>query len=109
MPHPPRRHRRRIALAPLLVVAAVTTACGSKAPSAANQQICEQAAARYVRCVGEELGPEAQRMAASPDKDGVAACARSQRTVDWYRDKCLPTTTCKAFMDCTLDLAMQEP
>ncbi len=98
------------ARAPMLVTAAVLVAgCGSKAPSAANQQICTQAAERYVRCVGEELGPEAQRVAASPDKDGVAACARSQRTVAWYRDKCLPTTTCKAFMDCTLDLAMQEP
>lgn len=108
MSPPHRRSRRRVALAATLAAVAVA-ACGSSAPTAANQQLCQQAADRYVQCVGEVMGPDAQRMAASPDKDGVAACARSARTVAWYRDKCLPMSTCKEFMACTLDLAMQEP
>ncbi|MBK9035266.1 MAG: hypothetical protein IPL61_29110 [Myxococcales bacterium] len=55
------------------------------------------------------LGPDAQRLATTPGKDGTAACARSQRIVDWYKDKCLPKVGCQEFMACTLDLAMQEP
>lgn len=101
--------RRRRACAPLLALIALAAACGSRPPSAANLEVCTQAAARYLRCVGEVLGPEAQRMAAAPGKDGTTACARSQRTVDWYRDKCLPTATCQAFMACTLELATQAP
>ena len=100
---------RRRALAPTLVAVALVAACGSRAPSAANLEICKQAAERDLRCVGEVMGPDAQRMAAAPGKDGTTACARSQRTVDWYRGKCLPTATCQEFMACTLDLAMQEP
>lgn len=91
----------------LLAACALATGCGSKAPSAANVEVCKQAAERYLRCVGETLGPEARQQAAS--KDGIASCARSQRTVDWYQTKCLPRTTCDEFMSCTLDLAMQQP
>lgn len=87
----------------------VAAACGARAPSAADHQLCQQAADRYVQCVGEVLGPDAQRVAASPDKDGVASCARSARTVAWYRDKCLPMSTCQEFMACTFDLATQAP
>lgn len=104
----PTRRRRR-ARTPLLALVVLAAACGSRAPSAANLEVCKQAAERYLRCVGEVMGPEAQRMAAAPGKDGTTACARSQRTVDWYRGKCLPTATCQEFMSCTLDLAMQEP
>lgn len=101
--------RRICAALPALTLIALATACGTRAPSAVNLEVCKQAAERYLRCVGEVMGPEAQRMAAAPGKDGTAACARSQRTVDWYRGKCLPTATCQEFMACTLDLAMQEP
>jgi hypothetical protein len=100
------RHRWAVAT---LAVCALATGCGSKAPSAANVKVCEQAAERYLRCVGETLGPEAQRQAASPDKNGIASCARSQRTVDWYQTKCLPTATCDEFISCTFDLATQQP
>lgn len=98
------RHRWTVAT---LVVCALGAGCGSKAPSAANMKVCEQAGERYLQCVGETLGPEARRQAAS--KNGVTSCARSQRTVDWYQSKCLPKATCDEFMSCTLDLAMQQP
>ena len=79
-------------------------ACGS---SAENKKICEQAAERYIQCTEEIMGKEMADHARS--KDGIDECAQSQRTVDWYKDKCLPKKTCEEFMDCTMDLAMQEP
>ena len=67
------RHRWTVAT---LVVGALGIGCGSKPPSAANLKVCEQAAERYLRCVGETLGPEAQRQA---DYDGCAT--PGQRTL----------------------------
>ena len=82
--------------------------CGGKKASEADLQICEQAAKRYVRCTEEILGKEAADMVRAK-KGGVEACARDSRTVAFYRDKCLPTPDCNAFMDCVMDLATQEP
>lgn len=87
---------------------AFPSGCGSDKPSAENMKICEQAAKRYITCTEEVMGKEMADMARSK-KGGVEACARSQRTVDWYRDKCLPAPDCEKFMECTMELAMQAP
>jgi hypothetical protein len=79
-------------------------ACGG----AGSTEICKQAAERYIACTEEIMGKEFADLARSKT-GGVEACAESQRTVDWYNNKCLPKKDCKAFMDCTLELAMQEP
>lgn len=81
--------------------------CDSK-PDAATTKICEQAAARYITCTEETMGKEAADMVRSK-KGGVEACAKDKRTVSFYRDKCLPTPDCGAFMSCVMDLAMQDP
>jgi hypothetical protein len=80
-------------------------ACGG---SKEAKEVCQKAADRYVQCVGEVLGPEAKTMVSAPEKDGREACAKDDRTVEAYK-KCLPKTTCDEFMDCVMDLAMQEP
>lgn len=82
-------------------------ACGGK-PSAEAVKTCEKAAERYITCLEETMGKEAADLARSK-KGGIEACAKDKRTVDFYRDKCLPKKTCEEFMDCTMDLAMQEP
>ena len=79
-------------------------ACGNKEA----KEVCQQAADRYVQCVGEVLGPEAKAMVSAPGKDGREQCAADEKTVEAYK-KCLPKTTCDEFMDCVMDLAMQEP
>lgn len=89
----------RIGLALLVVLAA---AC--RRPSKEDRDICDRAATRYVTCVGEILGPEAQKMASSPEKDGREACARDDKTIELYRT-CLPKATCGEFMDCLTDYA----
>jgi hypothetical protein len=81
-------------------------ACGG--PSAENKEVCQKAHDRYVQCVGETMGEDMKKMVASPEKDGRAACAKSQPTVDAYKN-CLPKTSCDQFMSCVMDLAMQEP
>jgi hypothetical protein len=81
----------------LLVGLAAAAACHR--PSKEDRDICDRAATRYVTCVGEILGPEAQRIASSPEKDGRDACARDEKTIDLYRT-CLPKTACDEFMDC---------
>jgi hypothetical protein len=88
----------------LLFVLALA-ACG---PGKEAKEICDKAATRYTQCVGEMLGEEAKRMVSAPEKDGRAACAADERTVEAYK-KCLPKTSCNEFMDCVTDLAMQEP
>lgn len=93
----------RIALTAAFAVAA----CG---PSKENKEVCQKGYDRYVQCMGEVMGPEMQKMVASPEKDGRDVCAKDQRTVDAYK-KCFAdrNATCKAFMDCVMDIAMAEP
>lgn len=91
----------------LAVVAGVVlglglSACGSNAE---NREICDRARDRYIQCVGEVLGDEAQRLVSSPAKDGREQCAGDQRTVDAYK-QCLPKDSCTEFMDCVVDIAM---
>ena len=88
------------------LLGAVTCSCSK--PSAEATKTCEQAAERYVMCLEETFGKEAADMARSK-KGGVEACAKDSRTVNFYRDKCLPKKDCEQFMDCTMDLAMKEP
>ncbi len=95
-----------VAVVPVLLLA--LSACGDSKPSAENTKICKQAAKRYVTCTEETLGKGAADMVRSK-KGGIEACAKSQRTVDWYKNKCLPTKNCKKFMDCTMELASQAP
>ncbi len=75
-----------------LVVA--LAACGG---SREAKKVCEQAGEKYATCVQEMLGPEMAAMARG--KDGVAACARDDKTVAMYK-KCLPEADCTKFMDC---------
>lgn len=91
----------------LALVTLLLAACGSSSSKDARD-ICQRAADRYVQCVGEVLGEEAKAMVSAPGKDGRAQCERDERTVDAYR-VCLPKASCDAFMDCVLELAMQEP
>ena len=99
----------RLLFASLASCLLVAPGCEKKpeGPDPANMKICEEAGKRYVQCLEETLGKEAADMAKA--KSNVEGCAADQRTVDWYRDKCLPTKDCDAFMECTMDLAMQEP
>lgn len=69
-------------------------ACGG---SREAKKVCAEAGEKYASCVAEILGPEMAAMARS--KDGVAACARDDKTVAMYK-KCLPETDCRKFMDC---------
>lgn len=69
-----------------------------------NRELCTRAATQYSKCVGELLGPEARAIVEDNDHDGVAACASDDQTVALYR-KCLPETSCNAFMDCMTDYA----
>lgn len=71
------------------------------------RKVCTAAADRYEVCVGETLGASAKRMVAG--KRDIDACVASERTAHWYRDKCLKTDDCEAFMACTMELAMQKP
>lgn len=95
----------RIALTVALVLFA---ACGG--PSKENKEVCQKGYDRYVQCVGEIMGPEMQKMASQPGKDGRDACAKDQRTVDAYK-KCFANSdaSCKTFMDCVMDIAMADP
>lgn len=95
-----------LALAPCLLA---VSGCEKKpeAPDPASMKICKEAGDRYVKCLEETLGKEAADMAKA--KSNVEGCAADKRTVDWYRDKCLPARDCDAFMECTMDLAMQAP
>lgn len=77
-----------------LVVVVVVAGCGG---SREARKVCEAAGEKYASCVQEILGPEMAAMARS--KDGVAACARDDKTVAMYK-KCLPEADCKKFMDC---------
>ena len=88
--------------------------CGLSTP--ATMAVALEAGADYVGLVFFPPSPRTLDMATAVPladmargKRDIEACAKSKRTVDWYRDKCLPTKTCEQFMDCTMDLAMQEP
>ncbi len=89
------------------VAIALCAACGG--PSKENKEVCQKGYDRYVQCTGEIMGKELQKMVASPEKDGRDQCAKDQRTVDAYK-KCFATdTSCKAFMDCVMNIAMADP
>ncbi|MBX3162815.1 MAG: hypothetical protein KF773_43030 [Deltaproteobacteria bacterium] len=88
------------------LVALFASACG---PSKENTEICQKAADRYAQCVGEVMGEEMKKMVTAPEKDGRAQCANHQKTVDYYRDKCLPKSGCREFLECTTEMAMQDP
>lgn len=81
-------------MTPWLVLVAALGACGGNREA---MKVCEQAGAKYEGCMKEILGPEAADMLRG--KDGVAACARDDKTVAMYK-KCLPEADCAAFMDC---------
>ena len=77
----------------------VLAACGGSDEAAS---VCKQASAKYLGCVKQLLGPEAEQMARA--KEDIAACARDDKTVGMYR-KCLAETDCKQFEDCISDYA----
>ena len=91
----------------VFVSSVAVTSCNDGA-SAEATKICEEAAQRYITCTEETLGREAADMVRSK-QGGVEACAKDERTVAFYKDKCLPTPDCDAFMSCVMDLAMQAP
>ena len=97
----------RVAVTILWSTVLLVPACDDK-PDAHSTKICEQAAERYVTCTEETMGKKAADMVRSK-KGGVEVCAKDERTVSFYEDKCLPTPDCDAFMSCVLDLAMQDP
>ena len=63
---------------------------------------CEQAADRYVTCMGELLGPSGKEVAAS--KRDVESCTRDPKTVAMY-EHCLPKSGCEPFLNCMTDYA----
>lgn len=67
---------------------------------------CKKAADRYEQCVGELMGAEAKAMVSTKEKDGTAQCADDDKTVAMY-EECLPSGTCRAFMDCMMDYAQK--
>jgi Cys-rich protein (TIGR04453 family) len=91
-----------------VIAIALVAACGG--PSKENKEVCQKGYDRYVQCIGETMGKEMQKMVASPEKDGRDQCAKDQRTVDAYK-KCFANsdTSCQAFMDCVMDIAMADP
>ncbi|HEY5924743.1 MAG TPA: hypothetical protein VIV11_23850 [Kofleriaceae bacterium] len=82
----------------LILFALVACGKGSKE----NRKICEQAADKFTSCVSQILGPE--MAAQTRAKDGVAECAKDDKTVTMYR-ACLPKTDCDEFMTCMEDYA----
>jgi predicted pyridoxine 5'-phosphate oxidase superfamily flavin-nucleotide-binding protein len=78
----------------------ILAACGGSNSEATS--LCKRASAKYLSCVRDILGPEAEQLARA--KEDVAGCASDDKTVVMYR-KCLAETDCKQFEDCMLDYA----
>ena len=84
---------------------ALLSAPGCKGSGGADaKKICQEAADKYGRCIGEVLGPEAEAYVSRPEKDGRALCAADPMTVEMYRE-CLPKAGCEDFMKCLTDYA----
>lgn len=76
-------------------------------PSEVDLMTCRQAAQRYGDCLESEFSKELADAARAKEKEGIPACARSKKTVEYYRI-CLPKEDCKAFLKCTTSIAMGE-
>ncbi len=63
------------------------------------EKLCQRAADRYEKCVGEKLGADLQKMVHDEATAGVAACAADDKTVAMY-EECIDKPSCDAFDEC---------
>jgi hypothetical protein len=77
-------------------IAALVALAGCKSSA---EKLCQRAADRYEKCVGEKLGADLQKMVHDEATAGVAACAADDKTVAMY-EQCIDKPSCDAFDDC---------